>query len=108
MEILYIFEDGIRKILKLDKVPEKDIKEMGKAVFEVIKNLRNPLIKKKSAPFFNHGNCVNIVDEIHFGEQRLYLGALNSLRPIRELDDREFKFVEKLFEKEKSRRKKNE
>lgn len=104
IEILYIYEDGIQDVLYLDKVPEDYIEEMGKSVFEVIKNLRNPLIKRKSARFFNHGNCVNIVDEIGSDQQRLYLGALNSLRPIRELDDREFNFVEELVEKEKNRR----
>jgi len=104
IEILFIFEDGIQDILDLDEVPKESIKEMGKSVFEVIKNLRNPLIKKKSARFFNHYNCVNIVDEIGSDQQRLYLGALNSLRTIRELDDREFNFVEELVEKEKNRR----
>jgi len=105
IEILYIYEDGIQNVLDLEKVPDEYIEEMGKSVFEVIKNLRNPLIKRKSARFFNHGSCVNIVDEIGSHEQKLYLGALNCLRPIRELDDREFRFVEDLVEKEKKRRK---
>lgn len=106
IEILYIYEDGIRRVLKLENIPAEYIEEMGKSVFEVIKNLRNPTIKSKSAPILNHYNCVNIVDEISYDRKKLYLFALNTLRPIQELDDREFKFVEDLLEKEKKRRKK--
>ena len=105
IEILYIYEDGIQDLLYLDEVSEDYVKEMGKSVFEVIKNLRNPSIKKKSAAFFNHFNCVNIVDELGSHEQKLYLGALNCLRLIRELDNREFSFVVDLINKEKKRRK---
>ena len=104
IEILYIYEDGIQQVLNLENVPEDYIEEMGKSVFEVIKNLRNPIIKRQYAPIFNHSNCVNIVDEIGSDQQKLYLFALNSLRPIQELDDRELKFVEDLLGKEKKRR----
>ena len=52
----------------------------------------------------NHDNCVNLCDEAHSTETKVYLWGWNCLRSLSQLDDRGFALVEQLVREEKERR----
>lgn len=103
-KILWVYEDGVRAASDSQETWDKLRPVVGDAVLKVCTEV---VIDddRISAHVLNYSNCVNLCDEAHSTEAKLYLWAGNCLRPITKLNDESFAAVEQLVRDEAERRK---
>ena len=107
--IMHIYEDGIKESKPSKEIEKKLKSEIGEAVIKLCLN-----------PEYDYGavedagkittekigtitNGINLIDEVHSTENKLYLWAGNCLRPIKDLHKKDLKLVEHLINKRESK-----
>ncbi|MFO8020722.1 MAG: hypothetical protein R6U96_19015 [Promethearchaeia archaeon] len=97
-DIIKIVEDAFLGYEKPYYENEVLCKKVGKAVLQVISEMRRIQTNKTYASVLNHSNAVQFIDQVEESDQRVYIWKGNTLRNIQDLDDQDLALVAEILE----------